>query len=181
MLVFLATLIVLTFVALVLVIAARPTRSNYTEAELTRRSSHSEQARLELRRHQAEADIHAIIQLKRALLVALILMLSIVAFGWFLGSVTALVAVLLSPAVARTRPARRAGAALYRRVEPTTLRLIDRFPGVFRFLHEQPGHGSLEVGSRDELVELLERSAGAVPEQERTLLMGALTFSKKDG
>lgn len=179
MLVFLAIVIILAFVALVLVIAARPPRGSYTEEELKRRSSRSEGARLELRRHQAEADIHAIIQAKRTLLVALILIVAVVAFGWFLGIMTALVAVLLSPAVARTRSARRAGAALYRRVEPRLFQLIDRFPAVFRFLHEQPGHDGLEVGSREELIELLERSGGALSEQERTLVRGALTFGAK--
>lgn len=179
MLVFLATLIVLTFVGLVLVIAARPARSNYTEAELKRRSGHSAQARLELRRHQMSADIHAVIQVVRTLLAALILILAVVAFGWFLGIVTAWVAVLLSPAVARTRSVQWAGAALYQRAEPRLLSLIDRFPAVFRFLHEQPGHDGLEVGSRDELIELLERSSGALSEQERTLVKGALTFGTK--
>lgn len=180
--IFLAILAIFIFVCLVVVASMHPVRPQYSLAELKRRSKRSDVYLLELDRYELHAALVTLLRSIRALLLVLLVVFLIGAFGWFLGIVLALILAVVYPAIARFKSVAKGGQTLYAKVEPTLLDLAAKFERIFQSLRE-PGVSIYEaptrLHSREDLAELIERSKEVVGDNERALLVAALAFPEK--
>lgn len=182
MLTFLIILTTVLCIFLLLVTATRPEVSPYSLAELERRAKHSSTARKQLRQQKALPDIMTLLRVIQALLLVTIILLFVVTFGWIIGIISAVLATLLYPVVARTIPLQRAARALYAKIEPSVVTFVTRFESIFRFLRDTPLYQSgatRQFGSREELYELIAESKEALSSEERLLISAALEFPEK--
>lgn len=180
--IFLAILAIFIFVCLVVVASMHPVRPQYSLAELKRRSKRSDVYLLELDRYELHAALVTLLRSIRALLLVLLVVFLIGAFGWFLGIVLALILAVVYPAIARFKSVAKGGQTLYAKVEPTLLDLAAKFERIFQSLRE-PGVSIYEAPTRlhssEDLAELIERSKEVVGDNERALLVAALAFPEK--
>ena len=180
--IFLAILAIIIFVCLVLAAAMHPVRPQYSLEELKRRAKKSDAFVLELDRYELHASVVTILRSLRAVLLLLLVCFLIGAFGWFFGIVLALVIALIYPGLARLKGPTKAGRALYTKLEAPLLDGAARFERVFHSLrepneviHEAP----VQLHSREDLAELIERSTEIAGAKERALLESALAFPDK--
>ncbi len=182
MLTFLIILTTLLFVALVLVAAMRPPSSPYSLAELERRAKHSVPARKHLERHRHRVAIGTVTRLAQAVIVVAVVLLSVATFGWVIGVIIAVLVVMLYPVIARAPFITRQASLLYEKVEPYVLVGVIRAEPIFRFLRDTPLYGAedgRQLGSREELCELIADSKEALSSDERLLLTSVLAFKEK--
>ena len=177
----LVLLAVLFFVALLLVAGMQPRPAEYSIYELERRAKRSERAKKALYRQNLMPDVAAVLRVKTAILLVLTVILSIVAFGWFLGIVISIfVAIFYSP-LAHVRPMARVSSKIYDSLEPHLLKAIQKAEPVFVFLRDTPLYDSApgQFSSREELQELIAKSQEALSENERKIVASALAFGDK--
>jgi CBS domain containing-hemolysin-like protein len=179
---FLTVLAVISFICLVLAAAMHPLRPHYSLAELKRRSKHSAAFLLERDRYELYPGVVTLLRTVRAVLLVILTCLLISSFGWFLGSVLAIVGALGYPALARFKFARTAAGSLYKAMEAGLLDFVAKFERVVTAFRE-PSTSLREkqavIHSKEDLAEMIERSKEAVGDRERQLLVSALAFPEK--
>jgi CBS domain containing-hemolysin-like protein len=179
---FLTLLAVLFFAGLVLAAAMHPVRSQYSLAELKRRSKKSDAYMLELDRYELYAGIVTLLRAVRATFLVIVTCLLVGAFGWFFGIVFALTVALVYPIIARIKLVQRGAKAFYNAIEHALLDFVAKFEQIvnaFRepatLVHDKP----IQLHSKEELAELIDRSGEVVGDKERQLLVSALAFPDK--
>lgn len=176
---FLVIVTMLVFIALLLVSAMKPNHATFSMSELERRARHSVTARVELRREKLLPQIQAVIAIKTALLLVLTVVMLIVSFGWAIGIISAVVVTVLYAPLARTHQVSNLANSLYQKLEPKLLALVQKFPGIFSFLSDSTMQAEQRVHSREEFQELIERSAMALTDIERKVIVNTLDFNDK--
>lgn len=177
-------IIALIILCLALLLAAAsvvPHRSNLSEFELRRRLDVKQKgAMLQWRRGELYAELMAVRRVTIAFLLVLTSALIIYRFGWWIGLGLAFVLTVAYNRLASLPPMRGVVQRLYNRHEPGLLKWLDKRRGLIR-----PLRGTAErqverrLGSREEMVHIIDQSASYFDEAERAMLHGVTEFKGK--
>ena len=116
---FLLILLVAVYIKLILVTAMQPMRLLLSVSELERRTKHGdEHAQKQLALARVSSDIRSILHLVCALLIVVLPLVSVAAFGWFLGIVMAVILISFYGRLSRFTSVRHVAARLYHFYEP---------------------------------------------------------------
>jgi CBS domain containing-hemolysin-like protein len=180
---FLVILLVVVYIKLVLVTTMHPARLLLSMRELERRTKHGDvHAHKQLVLASAKSDIRSILHLFCALLLVVLPLVSVSAFGWVLGIITAVILVAFYGRLSRFVSVRRIAAKLYGFYEPRILRFVTKFPTVMKIIGTfDPSDDTSEtqLGSREELQDLIDSSQGILTGEEKKLLVHGLSFAGK--
>lgn len=180
--VFLGLLAFLFLVCLIALAAMHPERSTMSLRELKRRAKVSEAALQELDRYELYPGVVTVLRSVRAFLLVGMTATLIGCFGWFFGLLIAGISALLYPIVARLAVIQKWSAQLYALIESRLLDFVARFESIVHIFRE-PATRIIErpatPHSREELVEVIQRSEGILDKNEQQLLASALVFPEK--
>ncbi len=173
---------VLTLLGLVVLAAMRPPQGRLSRYELQRRAEQGadHQARAELRHYQYHA---VILGVARALQLALVVLgfycvTTLLGIGW--GSLLTLGMILLHPVVARWAPVMRLAQRLYHLVAPRIEVQAGRLSWLYALVRLEASHApQTQLGSREELVHLIDQAGAHIAAEERELLLHSLAFDER--
>ena len=181
---FTVTVIILVVVFALLLLAAgvRPLRTSLSQFELSRRQNVGDASAVAMARREKLLD--DVISLQRtgvALLLVVAVMLSVVAFGWLIGTLVAVAIALEYGAIARLQPVQVRVQRLYERYETAILNFIERFPFAWRLLRGVSLEMSqrTKLDSREELEHLVTESGALLDGNERKLILHSLKFNDR--
>lgn len=181
---FLVIVVSLLFVLLVIVSSMRPIPNVVSRFELDRRASKAnKEAKLALRREQLLPDILALQRITISILLVSVVLLSVVTFGWAIGAIVGFIVALEYAAISRLTPLMQVSHRLYERIEPSLLRFVEKFSGIFIFVRGVAGHDTdhyHRFDSREELQQLVNNSGDVLSANERSLIVNGLAFSAKE-
>lgn len=180
---FLLILTALAFILLLFVAAVHPKRSKFNMFELERRAGIGDKRAIEaLARENLLVDVVSLQGMSIALLQVVVFSLSELTFGWVIGIIVALFLALGYGATANIRLLRSWSQKIYERLEDSILRLIQRYPRLFRLLRSAPTGGhtySLHIDSREELQHLVAESEDVLTSDEKKLIVNSLSFKDR--
>lgn len=181
MMTFLIIVLVIVFIKLVAVTSIRPARSQLSMFELERRAETGDKnATIELRREQLLPDIESLQRVIAALLLVIFVVLSVVAFEWFLGILVSVVIALEYGAIARLGAVQRQSTKFYEKYEAHLLNFVERFGQVFRYIRSAtPVQPVVKLNSKEELHHLVEESGDILTGDERKLIINGLGFESR--
>jgi CBS domain containing-hemolysin-like protein len=176
-------LVVLTstlFILLVVISSMRPAPSVISTYELERRSKRANrEAKALLRRERYLPDILALQRIITTLLLVIVVLLSVVTFGWLIGVIVAVLVALEYGVIAKLPALGRASLRWYESLEPALLNFAQKFNKAFVFIRSVPMH-SVDTyhrfDSREELQRLVDASGDILSEDERKLIVHSLGF-----
>ena len=175
--------LIVVIIALILTTAVNPNRTDSSSYELDRRERLGDKsARLELRRERLLPLVLSLRSIKVALELVLVTLLSVATFDWLVGVFVAVVVSLEYGALARLAIVRKFAARIYEKIEPTMLKYVEKAKPYIKYVQSiklSDISSSTALGSREELVKLVEESAGVLTPNEKALLKSGLTFSDK--
>lgn len=170
------------FVLLVGVTSVQPRRSQMSSFELSRRQAKGDKEASEtLKREALLGDILSLQRVLTALLLVLFVLLSVAAFGWFIGVLLAVVIALEYGTIARSSAVLHRFQPLYDKHEAKIIQLIKRYPSIMRLLRNVSRQEPMAVrlDSREELTHLIETSGSILAPDEKKLLTHSLSFREK--
>jgi CBS domain containing-hemolysin-like protein len=170
---------ILVYVALVMVSGMKPVPSSLSHFEMKRQARQSAAAKAALAREQRLPNIEALLLLKSSILLVILVVMSVVTFGWGLGIVLAIIATIGYVPLARTAYIIKLASKLYIYIEPQLLRFVQKFPKLSFYLSLKIEPTSPQVHSKQEFQELIERSGSALTSIERKVIVNALDFNEK--
>lgn len=177
---FLVVLTSVLFVLLVVLASMRPAPSVISSYELERRAKKANrEAKEALRREKYLPDVIALQRILTTLLLVIVVLLSVVTFGWLIGVIVAVVVALEYGVIAKFPPLGRASQKLYSKLEPGLLAFAEKFNGLFVFIRSVPLHSAdnyHRFDSREELQQLVDQSGDILSEDERKLIIHTLGF-----
>ncbi|MEO6109605.1 MAG: CBS domain-containing protein [Candidatus Saccharimonadales bacterium] len=180
---FLAIITTITFFLLILVASMQPLPNVVSISELTRRAKRgTKEAKTTLRREQYLPDVVALLRVKIAILLVVFVLLSVVTFGWLVGTIVAIVIAFEYGAIARISVWHRLSQNLYTRLEPHVIAIAERYPILFSFIRSLPSYSSKadhRIDSREELQQLIDDAGDVISDNERTLIVHALGFNQQ--
>lgn len=137
------------------------------------------QGGLEVERELSHDDIVSTKHILEVLLLVTMAALAVVAFGWILGCIVAVIVALEYGAIARLVPIRRYTAKLYGKVEPLLIRFTQQYGPILKYVRVfSPEVPELSLHSREELLHVIETADKHVlSSDERKLITSSLTFS----
>lgn len=178
---FLLIILIVVYLKLVFVTAMRPARVPISLSELNRRSNKGDKtAERQLIINSSSTDIRSILRLSSLLLITTIVLLAVAIFGWVMGILISVFAIILHGPFSRMSFVSSIAAWLYRLYEPYFIRFIVKFPwimriiGVYRISEES---SAIQLGSRDELQTLIDSSTGILSASEKKFLVNGLSFA----
>lgn len=181
MFIVLLVLIVSFCVLLVMIGALRPTHSKFSIFELERRAQLGDgQAKKILLNEKLFDEIISLQRILCALLLVVIVLLSILTFGWLLGILVSLLVALEYNAVSRIKFIRKSAQKIYNRHEDQLIVFIQNHSFISRFLRvtNQIGHNN-RIDSLEELQHIVDESEDVLTTDEKKLIVNGLSFSKK--
>jgi len=170
---------IVVYIALVIVSGMKPVRSSLSHFEMKRQARQSAAAKAVLVREQRLSDIEAMLSLKASILLVVLVVMMVVTFGWALGIVLSVVAVISYLPVAHLSFPTKLAARLYAYLEPYLLRFIQKFSQFTAFFSIKSEPVNPQVHSKQEFQELIERSGSALTSIERKVIVNALDFNEK--
>jgi len=177
---FLVIVTTLSFLLLIVVASMHPVPSLVSTFELERRAKRaSKEAKAALRREKYLPDIISLQRIVVSLLLVVVVLLSVVTFGWLVGVIVAVLIALEYAVVAKFPPLVRSSQQLYEIIEPSLLKFTEKFNSVFMFIRSLPPHDSAQYhrfDSREELQELITNAGEVLSEDERKLIVHTLQF-----
>ena len=177
---FLSILTFFIFVLLLIFAAIRPARSQYSAFELNRRVGLGDrEAKRILARENLLVDIVSLQRIIVALLLVIVVLLSVVTFGWLIGVCIAVFVALEYGAIARFGFIRSLAHKLYSRIEKDVLNLVQKAPYLFKFLRNVSVGDDVDdrhISSRSELQHLVDESVGILTNDEKKLVVHGLSF-----
>lgn len=166
---------------LTLVASVMPRRAILSTFELERRRAQgNETAGDELTREVMLDDVMSLKHVVEALLLVIVVLLSVGAFGAFFGVLVAVVVALVYGRVAKVELIHTWANRLYEQWEPAILRVVASVPRVFKLLRTVTQTvPEVEISSREELEHLVEQAGHILTDNERKLIVNGLTFNEK--
>lgn len=160
-----------SFGALLVVLACRPTRTRHSWSELKRRGDEAV-----IRREHLLGDVLA---LRRAIAGLLLICLTLLGLAQWqtTGVIVAAIVWLLAGAASRWRPLHRAAMGLYGRHEKRLLAFVEKAPWLGKLLRDDtyiPHDQRLE--SVEQLLQMVESSAHVLSDRQRELLRRGVTW-----
>jgi CBS domain containing-hemolysin-like protein len=176
---FLVVVTVICFVALVGMTAVRPQPNLVSHFELLRQTKQHKQKGASYDREKQLPDVYAAITLISTLLIIGFILLSLVAFGWGLGSVIIIFGMLLYPTIAQWSLVQKSAMNLYSTNEQTLLRLLKKSQPIFKvikpiFVPQTEAYHRFD--SAEELQKLINESGTILSENEKKLIVSGLGF-----
>ncbi|HET6746766.1 MAG TPA: CBS domain-containing protein [Candidatus Saccharimonadales bacterium] len=172
---------VLLVVLLVLIAGVMPRRPSMSHFELERRrkAGDREAARI-FRRETLLAGVVSLQRVVCAMLLVLIVLFSVGAFGWVIGVVISVVIALEYNAFARIGAINRQSQKLYSRIEEPILSLVEKYPKLFNLIRTAlPAETEARLESREELLHLVEKAGAVLSQEERKHIVNGLTFGDR--
>lgn len=182
MILFMLTICVLVFAALITVTSIVPEHSAMSLFEMKRRSQGGDSGADELmRREQLLGDVVSLQRALQALLLVIFVAISVVALGWFFGIVIAVVIALEYGAVARLSFVHNWSQAKYERHEHSILQFVEKYPVVFKFLRSVTSRPiqAKQLDSREELLHMLDQSGALLTVDEKKLMTHSMQFGSR--
>lgn len=177
---FLVVITGILFLVLVVIASICPQPSVISVFELERRSKRaSREAKAALRREKYLPDVLALQRVIVSLLLVVVVLLSVVTFGWLIGVIVAVIIALEYAVVAKWPALHRQSNTWYEAIEPNLLRFVEKFQGVFAFIRSVPTYNTesyRRFDSRQELQRLVDTSGDILSEDERRLIVHTLGF-----
>jgi CBS domain containing-hemolysin-like protein len=183
----LVILIIIVWTALVLVAGMRPVVSRLSTFELNRRIGSGDHTSKAIAKHQSHIlDIVSLLRIKSSLLLILLSFLLLTSwpgeFGWAIGFLIAIIIAATYGAVAQSPFVLKRSQHLYQIIEPTLIRIIEKFPRLFIVLRGVPDdymQTKHELGSRAELEKLVSDSHNLLSTNEKMLITHSLEFDSR--
>ena len=182
MFIFLFAATMATFVLLLLVAAVMPVGSKLSLFELNRRATEGdESAKKTLDRQKILNDVVSLQKVLVALLLAILVLLTNVTFGWLVGILIALFIVLEYGAIANTNFIKKLAKKLYEKIDNQLVDFIKKAPFVFRLLRSVPteDEDGQRIDSRQELQHLVDKSGDVLTSDQKKLIVHSLSFSEQ--
>lgn len=170
-----------SFVLLLLVTGMHPDRAKISRFELKRRSDDGDkEAENILIKEGHYENTETFLRLMSTLLLVVTILLSVVAWGWFIGVIIGVVVILVYGALARTAVVQRSSNAIYGKIEKYIMWVVQRGGSVLRILRDYMPQGELsQVSSKEELLHIAKQSTDVLSANERQLLASGLTFGDR--
>ena len=168
-------------VVLVVVASIAPQRSGLSMFELRRRrDSGSKSAAHELDREVVLNDLLSLQKALVALLLVLTVLAAVGAFGWLFGTIGAVVVALMYGRLAQFELLRAFADRLYRPYDEAIVGVVKKSPLIARVLRSIASDTTeLVVGSREELLHVVESSGVILSNEEKKLVVNGLHFADK--
>jgi CBS domain containing-hemolysin-like protein len=174
-------LTITAFVLLLIVAAVRPRHSKLNMFELERRFGLGDKnAEKNLIREKLLGDVVSLQRVLIAILQVIVVLLSELTFGLYLGIFIAFMVALEYGAIARLGFIRKSSQFLYKHSEKSILTFIQKMPFLVKFLRSAPmssGSHVLHIDSRQELQHLVAESDGILTPEEKKLIVNSLSFN----
>ena len=144
--------------------------------ERQRRSS-TAKADVEVERELYYGDIVSLRHVLEAFFLVIVTAFAVASFGWVIGVGIALLIALEYGALARLKVVRGVMTKRYYKIEPKLFELIQRYPKVVRYIRIfTPESQEIMLHSREELQHLVQGSVGVLSNDEKKLLLSAMSF-----
>jgi CBS domain containing-hemolysin-like protein len=177
---FLIITTVIFFISLVVISSARPIRSDISIFELNRRSVEGDRnAKRILKREEILTLLVSLQRIVIALLISVVSIIPILAFGWGLGVLVAILLAITYGMIARVKFVHSSSQNLYESIEPQIIKLITKYESIFAYLQTAPAgidSSTGSISSRQELQDMIERSEGVLDEDEKKIIVNGLSF-----
>jgi CBS domain containing-hemolysin-like protein len=172
---------VLLLALLLLVAGVVPRRVSMSKFELERRQkSGDHEATHILRRENLLGGAVSLQRVLCAVLLVLIVLSGVVAFGWLLGVIVSVVIALEYNAVSRASFINKQSQKLYAHAEESVLNWIEKYPKLFNLIRTAlPPESEARLDSKEELLHLVERAGAVLSNEERKHIVNGLTFSDR--
>jgi len=167
---------------LTIVASFEPRRTHLSLYELERRKREGNTpAADELRRRVLIDDILSLRHILEVLLLVLLTVTGVAAFGSLFGVLASVVAALYYGRIAQMDGVRSLAQKIYDPYEETVLRFIERYPVICRMLRSMPpsDREDAKLHSREELEHLVKQSHGVLREEEKKMIINGLHFDQK--
>lgn len=170
-------------ILLVLVSAIRPIRSEYSKYELSRRSALGDKSiHISHKRERLAPHVMSSINVVCSLLLVAITAISISVFGWPLGLSIALVISLEYGFIGQIGFIKKAVAKLYANFEKSILKFTQKFKKIIKYfknVNEADLSQQKIIGSKEELMDLIENRMNVLTQNEKKLIINGLRFESK--
>ncbi len=180
MFIFLLIVTILIFALLLIVAAIKPEKSKYSLFELDRRAKEGDQvSQKALARQGLLNDVVSLQKVLVALLLAVLVLMTNVVFGWLLGIIIVLFITFEYGAIANTALIRKLAKKLYEKIDDQLIDFIQKAPFVFRILRSVPKDEdeNFRIDSRQELQHLVDESGEVLTSDEKKLIIHSLSFA----
>ena len=165
---------------LLIVLGVQPKTSSHSQFELRRRSSlGDEKAKILLRQREFLRDIISLQRAVASLCLVILSAISVYLFNWAAGLVLSIIIALEIGAVARIGLWQKYSQQLYEKYEPLILTIIERHQVILSLIRSvSPVVGdSRVIESKEELLEMVAQSSGAISPSEKKLITNGLKFN----
>lgn len=169
-----------TLAVLLIVLGVQPKTSSHSQFELRRRSElGDEKAKILLRQREFLRDIISLQRAVASLCLVILSIISVYLFNWAAGLVLSIIIALEIGAVARIGLWQKYSQQLYEKYEPLILTTIERHQVILSLIRSVlPVVGdSRVVESKEELLEMVAQSSGAISLSEKKLITNGLKFN----
>lgn len=169
-----------TLAALLIVLGVQPKTSSHSQFELRRRSGlGDEKAKILLRQREFLRDIISLQRAVASLCLVILSIISVYLFNWAAGLILSIIIALEIGAVARIGLWQKYSQQLYEKYEPLILTTIERHQVILSLIRSvSPVVGdSRVIESKEELLEMVAQSSGAISPSEKKLITNGLKFN----
>ena len=169
-----------TLMVLLIVLGVQPKTSSHSQFELRRRSGlGDEKAKILLRQREFLRDIISLQRAVASLCLVILSVISVYLFNWAAGLILSIIIALEIGAVARIGLWQKYSQQLYEKYEPLILTTIERHQVILSLIRSvSPVVGdSRVIESKEELLEMVAQSSGAISSSEKKLIANGLKFN----
>ena len=169
-----------TLAVLLIVLGVQPKTSSHSQFELRRRSGlGDEKAKILLRQREFLRDIISLQRAVASLCLVILSVISVYLFNWAAGLILSIIIALEIGAVARIGLWQKYSQQLYEKYEPLILTTIERHQVILSLIRSvSPVVGdSRVIESKEELLEMVAQSGGAISSSEKKLITNGLKFN----
>ena len=169
-----------TLAVLLIVLGVQPKTSSHSQFELRRRSGlGDEKAKILLQQRELLRDIISLQRVVASLCLVILSVISVYLFNWATGLVLSIIIALEIGAVARIGLWRKYSQQLYEKYEPLILTTIERHQVILSLIRSvSPVVGDSQmIESKEELLEMVAQSSGAISPSEKKLITNGLKFN----
>ncbi len=173
-------ILIVVFILLLLATSLMFERSEYSLFELERRVAMGDkEAKKILKKEGIIDDISALRHLVTGLLLIVMSLVAVAAFGWISGVLIAILLTLIYVPLSRLEILQGVSKKLYKYVEKPIVNFVSKFPVLVKFLCGVARNrviANLKITSREELQYLVAESGKVLTEQEKMLIINSLSF-----
>ena len=169
-----------TLAVLLIVLGVQPKTPSHSQFELRRRSGlGDEKAKILLRQREFLRDIISLQRAVASLCLVILSIISVYLFNWAAGLVLSIIIALEIGAVARIGLWQKYSQQLYEKYEPLILTTIEQHQVILSLIRSvSPVVGDSQmIESKEELLEMVAQSSGAISPSEKKLITNGLKFN----